>query len=221
MPVREKKGFFKYERAFREIGVFYDSKAKAILNELESEGRTEGSICYALWKERELLRLHRDKPDFWIVFKESVQKWSWAKDDPRWEDWRKKKDAQDKARKRQEEIIEEMRDRTFYKPYAKDLTGFIYFIQGECGGPIKIGYTTDLENRIKKLQTGYPDRLQLLLAFPGNKQFEQAIHKQFEQYRLNGEWFRPAPEVLQRIGYFALLNAHVAAKAKDLMQVTL
>jgi len=216
MPTRRR--VTKYEQAFRTIGVPFDGKAKLMVKCLENGGRTEGSICFAIWKEKNTLIEHRDTKEFWRVFGKVVEKWSWAKDDPRWEEWKKKKAARDEAKKAQQEIEKR---RTYKKPSKGDLKGFIYFIQGECGGPIKIGYTTDLEQRLKSLQTGYPDRLELLLAFPANPNYEKAIHKQFEEYRLNGEWFKPTPEVLKKIRYFGLLNAYVSAdNNKDLMRMT-
>lgn len=208
----------KYDCAFRTIGVPFDNKAKLIVKALEKDGRTEGSICFAIWKEQGLLIKHRGEKEFWKVFGEAVKKWSWSKDDPRWEDYKKKKLQQDKAKQYQEKTIKE---RAFIKPVKNDLSGFIYFIQGECGGPIKIGYTTDLVKRLSSLQTGYPDRLELLLAFPGNRKHEKALHDKFEEYRLNGEWFRPAPKVLEKIKELCYLSAYVVAdNNKDLLQVT-
>jgi len=173
----------RYSQAFREIGLRPNTKvAREAIKELEATGRTESSICFAIWRERKYLQEHREDEDFWKIFKETVKKWSWDKDDPRWEDWHKKKEQEDKAREKQKELEKQIKERTYKTPYDQELKGFIYFIQGECGGPIKIGYTTDLVQRIKSLQTSYPDRLELLLAFPGRPEYEKAIHSQFEAY---------------------------------------
>lgn len=40
------------------------------------------------------------------------------------------------------------------------------------------------------LQTGSPNRLEMLAAIKGNVQTERQFHHRFAQYRLNGEWFR-------------------------------
>lgn len=225
MPVRRQRSEYTrrakvatYSIAFRVIGVPFDNKARLIVKMLEKNGeRTESSICYAIFREQEFLREHRGQEDFWKVFGEVIKKWSWAKDDPRWEEWKKKKEAREKAKLAQQEMLQ---NQTYTKAAYPLFSGFIYFIQGESGGPIKIGYTTDLEQRLKTLQTGYPDRLDLLLAFPGKPKHEKAIHKQFEPYRLNGEWFRPTPEVMAKIKEFAILNAYVSAPNKDLMQLS-
>lgn len=76
----------------------------------------------------------------------------------------------------------------------------IYFIQDQTTLLIKIGYTgNDAEGRLKDFQTGCPSGLVLLLAIPGSKPWETQLHHQFAAYRERGEWFRPAPELLQFI----------------------
>lgn len=68
--------------------------------------------------------------------------------------------------------------------------GFVYFIQAGKNGPIKIGWTTSLEERIDALQTGCPFRLRVLAAIEGTKQDEAAYHRQFAEHRMRGEWFK-------------------------------
>ncbi len=78
-------------------------------------------------------------------------------------------------------------------------TGIIYFVQGESGGPIKIGYTKNIEKRLTLLQSGYPDRLILLASMAGTEENEEAIHIELQQYRLRGEWFSPHENVLEKV----------------------
>ena len=85
---------------------------------------------------------------------------------------------------------------------TKRLTGCVYFVQGESGGPIKIGYSADIVTRITKLQKSYPDKLKVLSVIPGDFKTEAAIHKQLAEYRLQGEWFNPAPAVLEKAREF-------------------
>jgi hypothetical protein len=81
----------------------------------------------------------------------------------------------------------------------------IYFIQDEATLLIKIGYTAgDPEGRRCDLQTGSAGRLVLLGAMPGEQSDERLLHQRFVNYRVAGEWFRPAPCIL------ALLLATVA-----------
>lgn len=191
MPVR----ITKYEQAFDLICVPYNSKAIAMMAKLEKDGHTEKSICYAVWREEEKLYRYRHDDRFWGVFINSVKKWSWPKDDPRWIEHNKRKQEQEKAKQEQERLQKE----ALKMQNKKQFPGFIYFIQGECGGPIKIGYAKDVQNRIRTLQTGYPDTLKLLLAIPGNIHNEQVLHGHLDAYRLHGEWFKPDAAVLNRI----------------------
>ena len=75
----------------------------------------------------------------------------------------------------------------------------IYFVQDERG-PIKIGQTGNpYEFRHSGLQTGNPFELKLLLFVPSCKYTEKSIHLRFDKYRIRGEWFEPAPELLEFI----------------------
>ncbi|GLQ74703.1 GIY-YIG nuclease family protein [Vibrio penaeicida] len=76
---------------------------------------------------------------------------------------------------------------------------FVYFIQGECTGLIKIGKTmTLIEQRLKQLQTGSPDKLNFLGGYLGELS-ENDIHTQFQEYRLHGEWFRASESLKEFI----------------------
>ena len=66
----------------------------------------------------------------------------------------------------------------------------IYFIEIEKIGSIKIGYTASSpERRMAQLQTGQPGKLLLIGTIPGDKEIETNLHKELNEYRLNGEWF--------------------------------
>jgi len=77
----------------------------------------------------------------------------------------------------------------------------IYFAQDSASCNIKIGYTgnEDVEQRIRALQTGCPSPLILLGSAEGSKEAEAELHDRFADARLNGEWFRPVPELIQFI----------------------
>jgi hypothetical protein len=203
MPVR----ITKYEQAFELIRVPLNDRAIGILARLEKEGHTEKSICFTVWKEEEKLCQYRRDERFWGIFINAVQKWSWPKGDPRWDEYWKKKNEEKRAKEIQEQIRKEQSLRYQDK---KKFPGFVYFIQGESGGPIKIGYATDVSNRIRTLQTGYPEALKLLLAIPGNVNNEKVTHHELRQYRLQGEWFKPEKPVLEKIEY--LRNKHYAVQ---------
>jgi DNA-binding NtrC family response regulator len=76
----------------------------------------------------------------------------------------------------------------------------IYFIQQGTTGPIKIGYTkNDIAKRMLSLQTASPKKLTLLGVIEGDKSQEKLIHKFFHAHKMEGEWFKPAPAVLDYI----------------------
>lgn len=75
----------------------------------------------------------------------------------------------------------------------------VYFVQGASGGPIKIGYSTDVAKRIGDLQTGSPLPLCLLAVADGGLDYETYLHRAFEDERTHGEWFAPTPRLLQLI----------------------
>lgn len=75
--------------------------------------------------------------------------------------------------------------------------GTIYFVKSTYNHEIKIGFTSgDVFKRLSSLQTSHPYQLELLTTIPGDTVFEKSLHKQFEQYRLKGEWFKPHPELV-------------------------
>jgi hypothetical protein len=83
-----------------------------------------------------------------------------------------------------------------------------YLVQGEHGGPIKIGLsnTTGLGSRVAALQTGYPYRLKVVRLLQGN--LEAELHSQFAHLRMNGEWFEPGEELLAFAGSDAKKGDH-------------
>jgi hypothetical protein len=80
-----------------------------------------------------------------------------------------------------------------------EFKGHVYFIQAVSGeGPIKIGYTSrSPKSRLASLQTGNAAKLTIIGAHPGNQGHESRLHTRFAEFRLHGEWFRPAPPVLE------------------------
>jgi hypothetical protein len=82
--------------------------------------------------------------------------------------------------------------------------GYVYFIQsGGDGGPIKIGHSVDVADRLKTLQTSSPFELVLLgtMKFEHPWQaaaFEHRLHHEvFWDLRLRGEWFRCDARILR------------------------
>lgn len=66
--------------------------------------------------------------------------------------------------------------------------GNIYFVRGD--DKVKIGFSKDVESRIKDLQASSPLELSLLLTIKGTTKTENELHDRFDKYRIRGEWFR-------------------------------
>lgn len=196
-----------YKQAFEgELGLVFGGKLKAFVAKLEREGHTEKSICFTIWKKQEKLSIYKHDPRFFSILANEVNKWSWKKDDPRWKDYWQKKNEEKKAEAIRQELYK-LGDDAYElsqidkqaKKSPKNKGGYVYFIQGQCGGAIKVGYSVNPRIRLKELQTGYPDTLLILAIIPGTQHTEATLHRQFDASRLKGEWFRPDDYVVKAI----------------------
>lgn len=69
----------------------------------------------------------------------------------------------------------------------------IYFLSDRRSKAIKIGYSDSFEsalNRWDQLQTGNPNKLQLIAITTGDVEVEAALHTFFAHYHIRGEWFQ-------------------------------
>ena len=66
---------------------------------------------------------------------------------------------------------------------------YLYIIQSDFTGMIKIGRSKDPNKRLKQLQTGNPNKLRLIASFKGEGWKEKNLHERLEKFRLEGEWF--------------------------------
>jgi hypothetical protein len=71
-------------------------------------------------------------------------------------------------------------------------TGFVYFVR--VGDLVKIGYTADPKRRFAALQPS-----EVLHLEPGTMQDEKRCHAAFHHIRVEGELFRPDPDLLRFI----------------------
>ncbi len=95
-------------------------------------------------------------------------------------------------------------DRTDSKndtPMAREsspaVLGYVYFVKRNDF--IKIGSSISPEGRIKGLQTGFPEPLEVLAVVPDTVIGEMEAHRKFAHLRTTGEWFRSAPDLLEFI----------------------
>ncbi|HEX5585298.1 GIY-YIG nuclease family protein [Gaiella sp.] len=76
--------------------------------------------------------------------------------------------------------------------------GYVYFIQEwPCeDGPIKIGFSGDVGERLRVLRSKTRLDLHVIGWFPATLSVERDLHKRFSAIRLHGEWFEATPELL-------------------------
>ena len=80
-----------------------------------------------------------------------------------------------------------------------DRDGQVYFITYGESGPIKIGFTSNFDYRLQHLQTSCPYPLVVLGMIDATPALEYALHQQFREHRMRGEWFSPSPDILAEI----------------------
>lgn len=76
-----------------------------------------------------------------------------------------------------------------------DATGWevVYYLR-RTDGCIKIGYTVSFPRRLSQLK-GEHGELQVLATHTGDRACESNKHREFAATRVDGEWFRPTPEL--------------------------
>lgn len=86
----------------------------------------------------------------------------------------------------------------------------IYFAQDTVSLNIKIGYTSsaDAGQRLKALQTGNSNRIELITTMPGDQAIEGALHQMFAKLNVCGEWFRPGPHLVKFLSDTARASAN-------------
>jgi hypothetical protein len=89
----------------------------------------------------------------------------------------------------------------------------VYFI-GPDHGPVKIGLTTNVSQRLDHLQTGSPYELKVLAVVPAGRSLERAYHDSFDRHRLRGEWFERAPDILDEIRFWSQRAQRGTSKAQ-------
>lgn len=76
-----------------------------------------------------------------------------------------------------------------------DQAGLVYFAR--VGEHIKIGFTTNLPQRMRQLGG------QVLATMPGTRRDEKRMQMRFADHWVDGEYYRPAPALLEHIAGIA------------------
>lgn len=72
----------------------------------------------------------------------------------------------------------------------------VYFAQAERNNEVKIGFSTNVSNRLYMLGNQRFTTMRLLGWIPGGPKVEREMHAKFAEFALGHEWFEPAPELL-------------------------
>lgn len=75
----------------------------------------------------------------------------------------------------------------------------IYFAQAGPDGPIKIGFSSNPLSRLPALRTASHAEVRILAIIRGSEHDESNLHRQFNAYRMRGEWFQPSQPLLDFI----------------------
>ena len=82
--------------------------------------------------------------------------------------------------------------------------GWVYFIQAQPSGLVKVGFSVNPERRLRQLQTGSPEKLTMLHCWRvASAVQEKATHEAFKGFRVAGEWFKPDAALL---GFIELMR---------------
>ncbi|WP_432029851.1 GIY-YIG nuclease family protein [Streptomyces sp. 1222.5] len=65
----------------------------------------------------------------------------------------------------------------------------VYLVGAEGLDLVKIGTTTDVDRRVRAMQTGLPLTLSVLWTCQGGRPLEKALHQEFQEHNRRGEWF--------------------------------
>lgn len=73
----------------------------------------------------------------------------------------------------------------------------VYFIQAGPGGPVKIGFSENPQQRLAQVQVDSPVPCVLLGVLPGGEAEEAELHERFRLLWIRGEWFEPGADLLE------------------------
>ena len=79
---------------------------------------------------------------------------------------------------------------------AKAAECFVYFARAASTGLVKIGISTDPTKRLRGIQTGNGEEIEIVLILPGGRHLECKLHSRFKHQRERGEWFREEGKLL-------------------------
>lgn len=73
----------------------------------------------------------------------------------------------------------------------------VYFAEAVGLSAVKIGYSSDVLQRVQDIQVHCPVEVSVIGVIPGTRETEAAVHRRFAAAHIRGEWFRLWPEILE------------------------
>jgi hypothetical protein len=89
----------------------------------------------------------------------------------------------------------------------------VYFI--ECGERIKVGFSKNVEARIRTIETINALPVKLVCSIVGSKRLEKAIHQYLAPHHAQGEWFFDCPQVRSVISELSLIGGQAIGFRHD------
>lgn len=102
-------------------------------------------------------------------------------------------------------------------PKDPSTQGHVYFAWQAAAGMVKIGYSKNPDKRVKALQTGSPESVEIVFSIPGTMAQEKRLHRLLGSDRHRNEWFKPTEKMseiandVQQIGLKRALEKHERA----------
>lgn len=89
----------------------------------------------------------------------------------------------------------------------------VYIIKAVGTDRVKIGWSQDVDARIRSLQTGCPYQIEVINVIATAPEMERRIHGWLSQYRIHGEWFVLPNDIAERLADVTeaeMLSAQIA-----------
>ena len=94
-----------------------------------------------------------------------------------------------------------------------ECNGYVYAVQARTmEGPIKIGFSINVQSRLATLTIGSPVELDLLGFIAGSQQLERQLHGLLSSHRLRGEWFKPQHLVREVVNHIVTGDVFALAR---------
>lgn len=85
------------------------------------------------------------------------------------------------------------------------MADYLYILK--CENEIKIGVSNDVEQRLKGVQTGNKNNVEIIHFEERDDAYriESLLHKKFKKFRKKGEWFENLDPIIVRKELFKLI----------------